>query len=111
MNDLFTRAYYDFAKARRNKDAITRFIEAVLDDYYSGPNPQARKAGGIQYARAFPVPSGVQWNEPTVNLFDVEDRFKDYFYRMEATIKILEAKAGAKITNNSMLKIDRSVVA
>jgi hypothetical protein len=108
LNDLYTRAYYDFARARRNKDAIERFIENVLKDYYAGPNEIARKAGGIQYAKKYPAPDF--WHEETVNLFDIEDRFREYYYSMEATIKTLEAKADSKITGNALLKIERSLM-
>jgi hypothetical protein len=108
LNDLYTQAYYDFARARRNKDAIERFIENVLKDYYAGPNEVARRAGGIQLARNYPAPDF--WPEETVDLFEIEDRFKHYFYSLEATIKTLEAKAESRITNNSLLKLEQQLV-
>ncbi|SFJ63655.1 hypothetical protein SAMN02799624_05294 [Paenibacillus sp. UNC496MF] len=106
-NELYTRASFDFARARRNKDAIERFVENVLKDYYNGPNELARKAGGIQYARAFPAPDA--WREPHVNLFDLEDRFRHYYYMMDSVISSLEAKAESRITNNSLLKLEQNL--
>jgi hypothetical protein len=107
VNDLYTRAAFDFARARRNKDAIERFVENVLKDYYNGPNELARRAGGIQYARAYPAPDN--WREPTVNLFDLEDRFRYFYYMMDSVIKSLEAKAESRITNNSLLKLESAL--
>jgi hypothetical protein len=106
-NELYTRASFDFARARRNKDAIERFVENVLKDYYNGPNELARKAGGIQYARAYPAPDTCR--ESQVNLFDLEDRFRHYYYMMDSVISSLEAKAESKITNNSLLKLEQSL--
>lgn len=105
----YTEALYDFGRARRNKDAIQRLIKNVLEDYYKGPNEQARKAAGIQFAKRFPAPEN--HHESTVNLYDLEDRFIGYYNSLEATIKSLEAKASAKITNNSLLNIEKDLIA
>jgi hypothetical protein len=107
LNDLYTEVEYDFARARRNKDAMERYLENVLDDYYGGSNPQARKAGGIQLARNFPAPEF--YHEQTVNLFNLEDMFKWYYVSLQATIRSLQAKADAKITSNSLLNLEKSV--
>jgi hypothetical protein len=109
VEEEYTKALYDFGRARRNKDAIQRLIKNVLEDYYKGPNEQARKAAGIQYAKNYPAPDNYPY--PTVNLFDLEDRFLGYYYLLEATVKSLEAKAGAKITNNSLLNIENNIIA
>jgi len=108
VEEEYTKALYDFGRARRNKDAIQRLIKNVLEDYYKGPNEQARRAAGIQYARNYPAPDF--YHSPTVNLFDLEDRFLGYYYALEATVKSLEAKASAKITSNSLLNIEKSIV-
>lgn len=109
VEEEYTKALYDFGRARRNKDAIQRLLKNVLEDYYKGQNEQARKAAGIQYARQIPTPD--YYPLPTVNLFDLEDLFVGYYYSLEATIKSLQAKADAKITNNSLLNIERDIIA
>ncbi|EOO44404.1 hypothetical protein [Bacillus cereus] len=108
VNELYTKVIHDFARARRNKDAIQRLIKTVLEDYYKGSNEQARKAAGIQLARVFPTPEN--YPVQTVNLFDLEDAFNGIFYALEATVKSLQAKADAKITSNSLLNIEKSLV-
>src|SRR5579875_2129938 len=108
LNELYTEASYDFARARRNKDAIERLLESTLKDYYKGSNDLARKAGGIQYARSYPAPDF--WPHETVNLFDLEDLFRHYYYTMESTIKTLEQKASGKITNYSLLRIEQKIM-
>lgn len=107
IEEEYTKALYDFGRARRNKDAIQRYLKTVLEDFYKGPNEQARKAAGIQFAREFPAPSF--WYEDTVNLFELEDLFVGYYYSLEATVKSLQAKADAKVTNNSLLKIENTI--
>jgi hypothetical protein len=108
VEELYTKSVYDFGRARRNRDAIQRLLKTVIDDYYKGSNDQARKAAGIQFARNYPVPEYFPFSN--VNLFDMEDQFIGYFNAMEATIKSLEAKAGAKITNNSLLNLENTIV-
>jgi uncharacterized protein YpuA (DUF1002 family) len=108
VNELFNRVIYDFARARRNKDAIERLVDNVLKDYYSGPNELARKAAGIQLAKSYPAP--VEWGQETIDLFDLEDRFRFYFYSLDATVKSLAMKGEAKITNNSLLKLEKDLV-
>lgn len=109
VEEEYTKALYDFGRARRNKDAITRLIENTMKDYYKGQNEIARKAAGIQFARSFPAPDN--YPTETVNLFDLEDRFIGYYYSLEATVKSLQAKADAKITNNSLLNIEKDIIA
>lgn len=108
LNDLHTRAVYDYSRARRNKEAMERLMESVLKDYYQGSNEIARKAGGIQYARAFPAPDF--WHEETVNLFDIQDKFSGYFYSMESTVKACLEKTNSKITNNALLNLESKLV-
>lgn len=107
LNELFTDAYYWFAKARRNKDAIERFIDNVINNHYKGTNERERKAAGIQRAEKYPAPS--IYHEDTINLFELEDRLKWYFQVLESTIKILHAKSDVKVTNNSLLKLDQNL--
>jgi hypothetical protein len=103
LNELYTEAQYHYARARRNKDAIERVVYNVLNDLYYGKNDWERKAAGIQYAQKYPDPTGVS---EYVDLFHLEDQFKWHFYALDSLIKSLQAKAEAKITNNSLLKID-----
>lgn len=107
VEEEYTKALYDFGRARRNKDAIQRLIKNVLEDYYKGSNAESRKAAGIQFAKAYPTPD--YYHVSSVNLFDLEDRFVGYYYSLEATIKSLQAKADAKITNNSLLNIENDI--
>lgn len=108
VEETYTEALYEFGRARRNKDAIQRLLKNVLDDYYKGPNPDARKAAGIQFAKAYPAPPN--YPTSTVNLFDLEDQFIGFYYSLEATIKSLQAKSDAKITNNSLLNIETNLI-
>lgn len=108
VEETYTQALYDFGRARRNRDAIQRLLKNTLEDLYKGSTQQARKAAGIQFARAFPAPENYPF--PTVDLFVLEDQFNEYYYSLEATIKSLQAKADAKITNNSLLNIESNVV-
>ncbi|WP_067923923.1 hypothetical protein [Alicyclobacillus shizuokensis] len=108
LSELYTQVYYDFARAKRNRDAIQRFLESVLKDYYSGPNPDARRAGGIQFAREYPAPEF--WPFPKVNLFEIEDIWNKYYYLLDATIATLKMKAESKITNNSILRLEKQLV-
>jgi len=105
LNELYTNCYYDYARAKRNKDAIERLIENVLKDYYTGKNDAIRRAAGIQYAQAFPLVDG-----ETINLFALEDAFNGIFYSLDATIQVLKAKAESKITNNSLIKLEKSLI-
>lgn len=108
VEDTYTQALYDFGRARRNKDAIQRLLKNVLEDYYKGSNGESRKAAGIQFAKVYPAPESYPY--PTVNLFDLEDMFNGFHYSLEATIKSLQAKADAKITNNSLLNIEKNLI-
>ncbi len=108
VEEEYTKAVYDFGRARRNKDAIQRLLKNILEDYYKGPNEQARKAAGIQLAQNYPAPE--EFPFANVNLFDIEDRFNGYYYALEATVKSLHAKSEAKITNNSLLNIESDMI-
>lgn len=107
VEELYSRALFDYNRSRRNRDAIQRFLKSVLDDAYRGSNAESRKAAGIQYARQYPAPDF--WPTDYVNIFDLEDIFNGYYYMMEGVIKSLEAKAQAKITNNSLLNLERQL--
>lgn len=109
VEEAFTQALYDFGRARRNKDAIQRLLKNVLEDYYRGANSEARRAAGIQYAKNYPAPE--HYPQESVNLFDLEDAFVGFFYSLEATVKSLQAKAEAKITNNSLLRMEFDTIA
>lgn len=108
VEEEYSKAVYDYGRARRNKDAIQRLIENTLKDLYKGANEPARKAAGIQMAKNFPTPENYPY--PTVNLFDLEDRFTGYYYALQATVQSLQAKADAKITNNSLLNVEQKVI-
>ena len=108
VSDLYSEVQYYFARARRNKDAIERIIYNVLNDLYSGKNDWARRAAGIQYAQNYPTPPGFYPDK--VDLFYLEDKFKWFYYALDSIIKSLQAKAEAKITNNSLLKIDDNML-
>lgn len=112
LSELFTLVQYHFNKARRNKDAIERIIENVLKDYYKGSNEAARRAAGLQYAQKYPIPESIAhfFETETVNLFTLEDEINGYYYSLDAILKSLHHKASAKITNNSLLNIERSLL-
>jgi len=116
LNDLYSEVVYWYYEARRNKDAIERLLETILKDYYKGQNELARKAAGIQLARGYPIHNipfipinhRCVYNEK-VNLFDLEDIINGHYYKLAATIKSLQAKAEAKITNNSLIKLEQNL--
>jgi hypothetical protein len=108
LNELYTKAYYEYARSRRNKDAIERLIDNVLKQFTEGKNEAARKAAAIDYAKNFPNPS--ESFSETVDLFYLEDRFLYFYYSLDATIQTLKAKAESKITNNSLLKLEKSIL-
>lgn len=107
LEELYSRAIFDYNRARTNFDAIKRFLKTVLEDAYQGNNDMSRKAAGIQHARRYPAPE--YHHQATVNLFDMETQFAYHFYMMEGVVKSIEAKQGAKVTNNSLLKLEREV--
>jgi hypothetical protein len=104
INNLYTNAYYDYARARRNKDAIDRFLDAVLKDRYSGANEAARRGAAIEKAKEYP------FNDETIDLFELQDVFHHLYLMMDATIQTLKAKADSKVTNNSLLKLEKSII-
>lgn len=112
LSNLFTEVQYYYNQARRNKDAIERIIEIVLRDYYKGKNDAARKAAGYQLAQKYPIPEEIShfYETETVDLFKLEDEINGYYYCLDAILKSLHHKASAKITNNSILNIERTLI-
>ena len=108
INELYTKTYYDYARARRNKDAIERYVDAVLKEYSTGSNDSQRKQSGVKKAKEFPIPHS--FADETVDLFELQDHFTYFFYMMDATIQTLKAKAESKITNNSLLKLEKTII-
>lgn len=107
LEELYSRAIFDFNRARTNHDAIKRFLKTVLEDAYQGTNDMSRKAAGIQHARRYPAPE--YYHQQYVNLFNMETQFAYHFFMMEGVVKSIEAKMAAKVTNNSLLKLERGV--
>lgn len=107
LDDLYTRAAYDYGRIRRLKDIMDGLLESILKDLYGGANDAARRAGGIQRARNFPV-DGYEFQ--TVNLYDLQANILNLYYSMQATIKAIEGKLGAKITSNFLLKIENELI-
>lgn len=107
LENIYSRAIFDFNRARTNYDAVKRFIKSVLEDAYHGNNDMSRKAAGIQRARQYPAPEF--YHQQFVNLFTLETQFAYHFFMMEGVVKSIEAKMAAKLTNNSLLKLERGV--
>lgn len=112
LDELFTKASFDFNRARVNHDTMNRFLKNVLDDYYDGKNDKIRKAQAIRYAQNYPTPDFYkeQFNIETINLYELQYLFDKYYYSLEAVMKSLEAKASSRITNNSLLKLEKATV-
>ncbi len=112
LSTLFDRSQYWFNKSRQDKDAIERLLEVVLKDYYVGKNDAARRAAGYQFAQKYPIPEDILhfFNTQVVNLFELEDKINGCYYTLDAIMKSLHHKSSAKITNNSILNIERSLV-
>lgn len=112
LDELYTKATFDHARARVNRDAITRLLKNVLDDFYEGGNDKMRKAAAIRYAQNYPVPSHCMRfaGDDAVDLYSMQFNFERYYYAMEAVMKSLESKASAKITNNSLLKLEKEII-
>lgn len=112
LDMLYTKATFDFSRTRVNKDAINRYLKSVLDDLYAGTTDKIRKAAAIRYAKEHPVPAHLQplVNKETVDLYSLQYHFEKFYYAMEAVMKSLEAKTSAKITNNSLLKLEKEII-
>lgn len=107
LEELYSDAIFDYQRTRANFDAVKRFLKTVLEDAYQGNNEMSRKAAGIQHARRYPAPEF--YHHQYVNLFDLENQFAFHYYMMEGVIKSIEAKMAAKLTNNSLLKLEKEV--
>ena len=101
---LYTEVQLLYGRSRALKDAIARLIKNVLENAYEGRSSDLRRAAGIQYAENYP------YQDRTVNLFHLDYRYSEYMYSLEAMIKSLEAKMNAKITNNSLLNLEKSLM-
>jgi hypothetical protein len=107
LDRLYADVQFDFARAQRNKEAIDAFLDSVLKDYYGGKNEAQRRAGGIQMARAYPNPTD---SSHSINLLDLADHFGWYYDALKSCVKVLDMKAGAKITWNSLLSIEQRLI-
>jgi hypothetical protein len=108
ISELYTETYYDYARSRRNKDALERLIDSIFKDSYSGKNEAARKAQAISRIYAYPVPGSLI--EETIDLYELLDYFSYFYLMLDATIQTLKAKSDSKITNNSLLKLEKSII-
>ena len=112
LDELFTKASFDFNRARVNKDVMNRFIKTVSDDYYEGANDKIRKAAALRMIQNYPTPEFyiAQYGVMNINLFELQYRFDKYYYTMEAVMKSLDAKASSRITTNSLLKLESATI-
>lgn len=108
LSELYTEVEYEFARVRAYKDAIERLIEATLKGAFTGKNEAERKANAYFYCQNYPT-NGFSVDDK-VNLFDLEYLISNHYNRLEASVKVLQAKSSAKITSNSLLNIERSLV-
>lgn len=112
LDELFTRASFDFNRARINKDVMNRFIKTVSDDYYEGANDKIRKAASLRMIQNYPTPDFYisEYGVENINLYELQYRFDKYYYTMEAVMKSLDAKASSRITTNSLLKLESATI-
>lgn len=107
LSDLFTEVNFYFYELKRDKEALEVLIESVLKDLYQGNNDKARTAAGYQHARNYPHPFE---EGQSINLFDLADLINGYFYTLQASVKSLESKNSSKITSNSLMNIEKSLL-
>lgn len=107
INDLFTKASYDYARSKSNLDTADRMLDIVLKEIHEGKTDAIRKALAVEFAKNYPNPFDP---EETVDLFEIYDIWNRIFNYMQATMDTLRFKADAKITSNSLLKLERDVL-
>lgn len=112
LDELYTKASFDFNRARVNRDTMNRFLKTVLDDYYEGKNDGIRRAAAIRMAKHYPTPDFYKqaYNVEFIDLYELQFLFDKYYFSLEAVMKSLEAKANSRITNNSLLKLESATV-
>lgn len=108
LSALYDRVMPYYGKARAYKDALERLVDRTIKGHTDGKNEASRRSGGIQACREFTVhyPQG----EYTCNLFDLQDEWAFYFEQLDAIIRSIRFKADAKITNNSLLSLERNII-
>lgn len=109
LDDLHTEVTFSYNRLRSLKDASSRFLKNVLDDHYAGSSSTARKAAGIQLAQRYPT-TGVTTRESLpeqIDLFLLNARINYVHDMYQACIDSISNKSNAKITNNSLLKLEK----
>ncbi|MBA4293844.1 hypothetical protein C0431_12850 [bacterium] len=108
LANLYDRVMPYHGKARAYKDALERLIDRTIKGYNEGKNEAARRSGGIQLCREYVVhyPN----SEYVCNLFDLQDDWAFYFEQLDAIVRSIRFKSDAKITNNSLLNLERNLM-
>ena len=101
LHDEVAPYYY---RARAFKDALDKLIDRTIKGQLEGKNEAARRAAGIHTCQCFLI-EGTAYN-----LFDYLDQWNHIELLLEGLMKSIKFKADAKITNNSLLNLERGLV-
>lgn len=108
LSSLYDRVMPYYGKSRAYKDALERLIDRTIKAHSEGKNEAARRSGGIEACRAHVVQ--YPGTEYVCNLFDLQDEWSFYFEQLDAIVRSIRFKADAKITNNSLLSLERNLI-
>lgn len=101
LHDEVAPHYY---RARAFKDALDKLIDRTIKGQLEGKNEGARRAAGIHACQFFLI------GNTQYNLFDYLDQWNHIELLLEGLMKSIKFKADAKITNNSLLNLERGLV-
>lgn len=103
LHDEVCPYYY---RARAYKDTLEKLIDRTIKSATGDnlKNESARRSHGINLCTNFEV------NGYSYNLYDYLDHWNYLESLLESLMKSIKFKADAKITNNSLLNIERSLI-
>lgn len=106
LSHLHDEVCYDFYRARAFVDGLDKTIDRIIKSVEQdrGKNESARRAAGIRDCQNY------IHNGSSVNLYDILDRWSYLEHVLDSLMKSIRFKADAKITNNSLLNLERNLV-
>lgn len=112
LDDYYSEIIFSYGKMRSLKDASSRFLKNVLEDHYAGSSAMARKAAGIQLAQNYPTVTltTTATLPENINLFELDARINYIFNMYQSCLDSISNKTNAKITNNSLLKLEKEMM-
>lgn len=106
LTHLHDEVCHDYYRARAFTDSLDKTIDRVIKSVGNdeGKNESARRAIGIGRCQTY------TFNGLVLNLYDLLDRWSYIEHVLDAIMKSIRFKAESKITNNSLLNLERSLV-